>query len=834
MYDLNLLPIHLENGQPAADRGGFLAVNAPRRAARGRAEDTLIVILNLAGGATVPVDMQQSWLDSLAQAYFKTSGSVTAALRSLIESLNLSLMQKNLKTEGSAVTGAINLAVVHRRSLYLAQSGPSHAFVLNAQGLHHFADTSQTDRGLGFSRMPTVRYYQAEVDNGAFLFTTDDPPPSWAEMHLVTESFPGLEQMRRRLLNQTPPDFRMTLTQMTPGQGRINLIRASVRPTVISREEQAVEPAPPVEEHEEAPFIEEPDAFMVDDRDEADGVYEMEVPELQEEAEPQTADLPDLPQLDEETGPVLRAQPDQPPGQPEPQVESPSTEDTGPVLRPQPQQRLQPTAQPPMSHLRSQQEPDSTQAVRRARPKRDTGIAARETLEKQRAQIETDSLKGLAKGLKSWQRGREKVDTFFKDLIARWSPEGAEGTPTLSKRTLILIAVLIPLVVVGIAAGVYLSRGRNQQYTYYLNQAMAYAEAASLTSDSGSAREAWGQVMTLIDHTESYKETDETAQVRDWAQTSLDTLDGVVRLDYRPALTDDLYSDIEITEIALFNRDLYLLDKTGGRVIHANQRTNGYEVDADFVCAAGNFSGGSIGPLVDMVVLPLQNAFNAHVLAVDAAGNAVYCAAGQAPAVVALPASTGASEEVAAIALSGRDLYVLNRTAGSIRVYSGSNSLFTETPTEYFEGMDLAGIPDIAQVVDIAVNGLDLYLLGDNGLIANCVSSSVANGTVTCENPVAYVDGRTGLEEQLVVMPEGQFTGVTYTGYPEPSVSMMELGTGDIYRFSVRFRLYQRLRPDFGEYEVDESKATAFTLIFDKQLYAFLAYGHQLFFAYVN
>ena len=174
-----------------------------------------------------------------------------------------------------------------------------------------------------------------------------------------------------------------------------------------------------------------------------------------------------------------------------------------------------------------------------------------------------------------WQRVREKVDTFFKDLILRWSPEGTEGTPALSKRSLILIAVLIPLVVVGIAAGVYLSRGKSQQYTHYLNQAMAYAEAASLTSDSGSAREAWAQVLTLIDHAESYKATDETAQVREWAQTSLDVLDGVVRLDYRPALTDDLYSDIEITEIALFNRDLYLLDEAGGRVIHANQRTSG-------------------------------------------------------------------------------------------------------------------------------------------------------------------------------------------------------------------------------------------------------------------
>ena len=92
---------------------------------------------------------------------------------------------------------------------------------------------------------------------------------------------------------------------------------------------------------------------------------------------------------------------------------------------------------------------------------------------------------------------------------------------------------------------------------------------------------------------------------------------------------------------------------------------------------------------------------------------------------------------------------------------------------------------------------------------------------MTCESPVAYVDGRTGLEEQLVVMPEGQFTGVTYTGYPEPSVSILESGNGDIYRFSVRFRLYQRLRPDFGDYEVNDTHATAFTLIFDKQLYAF-------------
>ena len=806
MYDLNLLPIHLENGRPAADKGGFMAVNAPRRTSRGRAEDTLIVILTLAEGAAVPAEMQQVWLNHLAQTYFKTSGSVTAALRSLIETLNLTLMEKNLKSEGIAVSGSINLAVVHRRSLYLAQSGPSHAFVLNAQGLQHFADTGQTDRGLGVSRTPTVRYFQAEVDNGAFLFTTDDPPPSWTEMHLVTETFPGLEQMRRRLLNQASPNFRMTLTQLTPGDGRINLIRAGVRPAVTPPKEQPVKPEPLVEQRAESTAPKEAEIDLGHE-EEPGSVPEVEIPDTQDEQQTQ---------------------------QPEQQESPQAIGETGPVLRPQPQQRPQPSSQPPMSHLRSQQEPDSTQAVRRQRPRKETGIAARETLEKQKNQIEADGLKGLASVLKKWQRARERVDTFFKDLIVRWSPEGTEGVPSLSKRTLITIAIIIPLVVVGIAAGVYLSRGKTQQYTYYLNQAMAYAEAASLTSDPGSAREAWAQALELIDHAESYKSSDETAQVREWALTSLDLLDGVVRLDYRPALTDNLFSDIEITEITLVNRDLYLLDEAGGRVIHANQRTTGYEVDADFVCAAGNFSGGSIGPLVDMVSLPLLNAFNAHILAVDAAGNAVYCAAGQEPAVVALPQPSGSTGEITAIAYGGGDLYALNPTAGSIRVYQGMNSVFEEIPTEYFEGADLAGVPDLTQIVGIAVNGLDLYLLRGDGQVADCVSSSVPGNPVNCENPVAYVDGRTGLEEQLVVMPEGQFTGVTYTGYPEPSVSILESTTGDIYRFSVRFRLYQRLRPDFGAYEVDKSTATAFTMIFDKQLYAFLAFGNQLFYAYVN
>lgn len=809
MYDLNLLPIRLQQGQPGPDSGGFMAVTAPRRAARGRAEDVLILALSLAEGADVPSEMQQAWLNHLAQAYFKTSGSVTAALRTLIETLNLTLMEKNLKSEGIAVTGAINLAVVHRHSLYLAQSGPTHAFMLNHQGLQHHTDPGHTDRGLGVSRAPAIRYFQDELGAGAFFFTADSPPASWTEMHLVSEAFPGLEQMRRRLLNQAPPNFQMTLTQLTSGEGRINLIRSGVRAAASQ------EKVPPGERQPEIVTPPPEAAMRPEDSPETDPDPPREVQAAFETAAPE--------QLEEQ--PPRRELQESPP-----EITAP-----GPVSQPDspPHSQDARSAQPPMAHLRAVPEPDAKpQPARRPRPEKETGAAARETLEKQKARAEAQGLTGLAAGLKWWRQARNGVETFFKDLVARWSPEGTDGSPTLSRRTLILIAIIIPLVVVAITAGVYLVRGRTQQYTYYLNQAEAYAEAASLTADPAAARSGWTQALTLLDTAESYRATDETAQLRDRVQDGLDLLDGAVRLDYRPALIGELYSGIEITRIVPFGSDLYLLDEAGGRVIHAARRSQGYEVDADFVCAAGNFTGGAVGALVDMVALPINNPYQAHVLAVDAAGNLAYCAAGQEPLVMALPAPGGAAGEITAIAYSGGYLYTLNPTADSIRVYLATNGQFQDVPTEYFEGADLAEKPNLSQIVDMSVNGADLYLLQTDGLLVDCVSSGLASNPVNCENPVTYVDGRAGLEDQPVTLPEAAFVGVLYTEPPDPSVSVLDATHGDIYRFSLRFRLYQRLRPEMGAYEVDEPTATAFAIGIDRV--AFLAYGHQLFFAYVD
>ncbi len=233
MYDLNILPIHLRQGRNTPDSTGIQAFSPPRRAARGREEDVLILALHFSNKDEISNDLVQTWTEHLSHTFYKTAGTVTAALRSLIETLNLTLMERNIKTaaEGVSVIAAVNMAVIHRRSLYIAQAGQTHAFVLNHQGLEHHTDTSQTDRGLGVSRTPTIRYYQDEIGTGAYFFSTTTPLENWQDSLHFSGSYPSLDQLRRRLLNQAPSRFDLGLVQLLAGEGKINLIRPVVRGT---------------------------------------------------------------------------------------------------------------------------------------------------------------------------------------------------------------------------------------------------------------------------------------------------------------------------------------------------------------------------------------------------------------------------------------------------------------------------------------------------------------------------------------------------------------------------------------------------------------------------
>ena len=812
MYDLKLWPIRTRRGQPLHEAEGFLAAAPPRRAVRSRSEDLLILSLSTRGSRQPAEDTQKAWLEHLAQVFFKTSGSVTSAMRSLVESLNLTMMDNNLQTiqEGGPVTGVINVATIHRGALYLVQCGVTHAYTLTQAGLHHFTDIDHADHGMGLSRTPQVRYYQVDLGDEGYFFTADTHTNSWTEEFLLLDGFPNQELLRRRLLHQVKPNFRLDLVHIFPGEGQINTAFPAVHaPEQLQevRSEESAE-ADAVKESITAPSVEAPEVTFEEETDAIqiadDSVQEEEVV------------LEDLEETPVESL-TSQAEGDQTQDSPSSPVEA--------AQSPLPTSERTPSEAFGMAGASSSNSTDQAPSDEKT-PSRRTKVPVSEKIKR----IKSRTLGGLDAGFDGWQRFRGKFNQFFKDLLARLTP--GDDVPRLSRGTLLMIAVIVPIIVVGIAVGVYLARGRTLQYEQYFSQAQAASQLAAAAEDPDTARAQWAQALAFLDQAEAFRSTTDTTALRAEAQDALDVLDGAVRLDYRPAISGELYSEINITGIISYGLDLYLFDSAGGRVIHATGGSQGYEIDPDFVCSAGNYSGGGVDSLVDMAVLPINNTYQAHLLAVDSMGNVVYCAPGQSPVVQSLPGMGTSGLNIQKIAYANNSLYVLDQASMMVLVYPATNGQFLDVPVNFFAEAQVDELPDMARVIDLAVNGSELYLLNNNGEMVNCTYTGLPGDPLNCANPVTYADGRPGKEEQQVTMPEGDYTSIQYITPPDPSICILDGSTADIYQFSLRFRLYQRLRPDLGDYEIDSPTATAFTVGIDQ--IAFIAFGNQVFYAYVE
>jgi hypothetical protein len=821
MYDLKLIPIHQEKGQPIPQQTGFLAASPPRRAARSREEDLLILSFTTNRGESLSPELHEAWLSKLAETFFKTGGSVTSALRSLIETLNLTMMEKNLKsaTAGPAVTGTISLTAIHHRAAYVAQSGLTHAYVLNQGGVVHFHDASRMDRGLGLSRTPTIRYYQAELGAGGYLFMTNTPAETWTEDQLCKDGFPNLEQLRRRLLNQASPNLRLDLVQILPGEGEITTVHT---PIPAAEQSDRVEPVTAEEK---------PDIVQQTPSLQPEAVVEFEDTSEQDEASAET-DFEDTQKVPPavETVDLGAPEEDELPTLIEPDQAVTEEESKG---------TAELDGEKPDDDLSTEERPEQTVTdvgdetpEKAEQPKKVKSRRARKAFNEQVDAVREEGLRGLARFFRWWGKVRADIGRFFKNLFSRGRSTDEAGLPELSLRTSLIIAIAVPLAVVAIAMSVYLVRGRTLQYEHYLDQAQLMSASAQAAGDPSQARDGYAQAILFLDQAESFRRTDEITQLRAEAQRALDVLDGAVRLSYHPAIIGALYDGIYITRIISYGMDLYMLDEVGGRVIHATRGSQGYQVDADFLCSAGNFSGGAVDTLVDIAPQPINNPYQAHILAADAFGNVIFCGPGQDPVVQTLPRGEGAVGAVTRIASEGSLLYILDPSAEAVRVYRSTNGQFLDAPTEIFASVSADQKPALGAMVDLAVNGSELYLLREDGRLAHCVVTGLSGNPVNCENPAAFVDGRPGKEDQPVTMPDSRFASVLYTAPPDPAVNILDADNADIFRFSLRFRLYQRMRSDFGNYEVVLPSATAFTIGVDR--IAFIAFGHQVFWAYVE
>src|SRR5688572_11023485 len=138
-FDLNILPIHRINGQELPSLPGLLAVAPPRRSARGREHDSLIMYLMLSGNAAFSASQVKQLTNNAAGLFYQSPGPLTSAMRKAAESINTTLLERNLATSGQGqhVLGLLVLAAVRGDQCTILLSGPTHGASVTARQSTH-------------------------------------------------------------------------------------------------------------------------------------------------------------------------------------------------------------------------------------------------------------------------------------------------------------------------------------------------------------------------------------------------------------------------------------------------------------------------------------------------------------------------------------------------------------------------------------------------------------------------------------------------------------------------------------------------------------------------
>jgi hypothetical protein len=484
---------------------------------------------------------------------------------------------------------------------------------------------------------------------------------------------------------------------------------------------------------------------------------------------------------------------------------------------------------------RVQEEPAEEEAVDvRASPITETGD--QQAKPNAHALATRQMAKVMVGGIQTGRRANERLRSYLNRFVPRLLPgvdqpagelpgQQAFSAPTYA---MVFIAFVIPVLVVTIASVVYLRFGQSVQYDELFSQALnARAQAVSET-DPARQRDAWQNVLGLVDQATAYRDTDEANSLRTEAQSNLDTLMGVARLSFVPAFASGLGGSAQISRLAASESDLYMLDAAEGRILHAAFTGQSLQLDNAFNCQPGTYAGYQVGTLVDLLALPKVNAAGATVLGVDAAGNLLYCASGQVPQAIPLPSLPNTNwGRITAFVLDGGNLYVLDATSRAVWVFVGKDGTFVDTPYFYFSNQ----IPDtIDTAIDLAVGGADLYLLHADGHISTCTFSRIAETPTRCIDPFNFQDPYPA-HRDINVFAQAHFTQMSLTTPPNSVILLLDSENQSVFRFTPRsLELQNRVTGFSGKANpFDAGPVGAMAVSPNYVLY--LAIGDQVYFA---
>jgi hypothetical protein len=794
--DLNLLPLLRQEGQEPNTFPGIYMVTPPKRTARGREDDRLVLYFTEQGNSPLGGEQTAQILGKLAQSYFKASGSVTAALRTTADVMNQFLLDRNLKSAnaGRQCVGVLALIVMRGQRLIVGMCGPLRGWLITPQSTEEWFDPQASGRGLGLARALSVRFFQTEYAANSYLILSAQPPVSWTVASLQSAHSQGIESFRRKLLSQAGDDVSAVVVQPQPGTGKIKLLR--VRP-----------PAQMVKGPDQAPTGQ----ALEPDKGAGVGEVSEQAPEEQPAKKPSAGMDPVI----VPPASVIHAK----------SQDSTSHQDF-PIAAAAPEAEV--LAEPAPVRAAPQPAPEAPTPVRApitpGKPER--------KLAKDAGAVEVKKPKQAAPKPKKPPFDWTPVRRFFAPvgkaagglvgsifgalarLLRSILPD--ESLFTLPGTTMAFIAVAIAVVMATTGIYVYWQRGRSAEYQKYYDLALQYASAALENEDPDEQRISWETTVDYLDKAEERLLTQDSQTLRANAVAELDHLDGIIRLDYQPALPGDFPSDIVITRILAAGADLFMLNGPGGDVIHAKMTGGGYEMDPNFDCGPNPL----IGQIRDIAILPRasSDAPAVTLLALDSNNQLIRCVPGK-DSVVHTPAAPQLGWiDPTAFTFDSGTLYILDAANRSVWAYPDMN---TGAPPHLFFANDVPN--SIASAVDLAVVNDRLYLLHQDSHIAECFYGDPEISPTRCDDPVLYDDDRPGRNDMPVIL-DARFNQIIYAPPPNPSLYMLDPIHQSIYHLSVQLAVQGQYRPLV---KLADAEATAFTITPDHNL--LLALGNKVY-----
>lgn len=736
--DIASQPLHLVNGQIIDDEPlGFAQQAAPRKAARGREKDTLLVCLSLRSRGAVAAERYAELIELATTTFFGNPGTVTAALRQAFLAVNQRLLDLNLR-EGAPVQGGLVGAVLRNddkaavKDFYAAQCGAGAVLVARGLGVEKFP--TETGRPLGLSHAPDLHYFHTTVGEGEYICLTSTPPATWNEMALAgLGNLATLSAVTDRLKETAEGEVlawvgrfeAISLPTPSPAHatrgGLASLLRSRAEPPIIPAPERA-DTTPPALPSNEVPF------------------EAASAPALKAET-----DWKDLVQRAERLG------------QADPTPHIPILEDPPP-----PPPRVQPSAKSRTEWLTKLGEPI------------------------------THGLRSVGRALSNTL---VEINTALRKLVARALPEGTlqkDGLFHVPAPVQIGIVIATAILVPSLALGLYWQEGRTQTYANLVAQATAVAATTQQESDPARAREGWLNVVTWLTQAEQIRFDPDVAALKQNAQAQLDILDSITRLEYRPLVVGGLGRDVQVKRLALIGQDVFALDETTNRILRLTPSTNntGYTVDRDFACGGGQVGQVTITTLVDMEMIPGPNVIGEEaIVALDTDGNLLYCAAGKAPLARSLPVPTNAGWVPIAFEIYTNRLYVLDPLDNQVWQYQEVGGDYLQA-SGYFPVLTY----DLSDVLEFSIAGGDVYLMHRDGGITIC-SRANAGDAPQCQSPAPVTDERRGHTSTHKFDDVTTPVALVYAPPPEPSMYLLNSDTGGVYQLSLKLAFVKQFRP---------------------------------------